>query len=124
MRRKIFFCFILICSANKTVLSQDIFRLNTDTISSYDILFQEEEDSLMIDKKKKKKKNIFFGIKTKKGFIRSTSGRNLIYENFHYIKIPEIKNEYAQEIYFYDKKKKKIVRSKQIIEEAVMMHGP
>tara|TARA_B000000475_G_scaffold34127_1_gene25690 strand:+ start:387 stop:1196 length:810 start_codon:yes stop_codon:yes gene_type:complete len=124
MRRKIFFCFILICSTNKTVLSQDIFRLNTDTISSYDILFQEEEDSLMIDKKKKKKKNIFFGIKTKKGFIRSTSGRNLIYENFHYIKIPEIKNEYAQEIYFYDKKKKKIVRSKKIIDDAVMMHGP
>ena len=32
----------------------------------------------------------------------------LVYENFHYIKTPEIKNEYAQEIYFYDKKKKKI----------------
>ena len=90
MRRKVFVCFILIFSINKTVLSQDIFRLNSDTVSSYDILFQEEEDSLMIEKKEKKKKNIFFGIKTKKGFIRSTSGRNLIYENFHYIKIPEI----------------------------------
>ena len=66
MRRKIFFCFILICSTNKTVLSQDIFRLNTDTISSYDILFQEEEDSLMIDKKKKKKKIFSLGLKPKK----------------------------------------------------------
>tara|TARA_Y100001933_G_scaffold152819_1_gene151187 strand:- start:1291 stop:2100 length:810 start_codon:yes stop_codon:yes gene_type:complete len=124
MIRKIFFYIVLFYSIPKTVNSQDIFRLNTDTITSYDLLFQEDEDTLMIDKKEKKKKNVFFGIKTKKGFIRTTSGRNLVYENFHYIKTPEIKNEYAQEIYFYDKKKKKIVRSKKIVEGAVMMHGP
>ena len=124
MIRNIFFYFVFFSSIPKTVISQDIFRLNTDTITSYDLLFQEDEDTLMIDKKEKKKKNVFFGIKTKKGFIRTTSGRNLVYENFHYIKTPEIKNEYAQEIYFYDKKKKKIVRSKKIVEEAVMMHGP
>ena len=104
MIRKIFFYIVLFYSIPKTVNSQDIFRLNTDTITSYDLLFQEDEDTLMIGKKEKKKKNVFFGIKTKKGFIRTTSGRNLVYENFHYIKIPEIKNEYAQEIYFYDKK--------------------
>ena len=91
--------------------SQDIFRLNADTISSRDLLFQEAEDTLMITRKKKKKKNIFFGIKTKKGFIRTISGRNNIYENFFYIKDPELKNVYAQELYFYDKKKKKIVKS-------------
>lgn len=123
--KKIFFVFIsLFLLSHIQILSQDLFRLNVDTISSTDLLFQEVEDTLMIDKKKKKKRNVYFGIKTKKGFIRSSSGRNLIYENFHYIKEPEIKNEYAQEIYFYDKKKKKIIRSKKIIDDAVMMHGP
>ena len=122
--RKVFIAFIsLLISPHLQILSQDLFRLNVDTISSTDLLFQEEEDTLMIDKKKKKKRNVYFGIKTKKGFIRSSSGRNLIYENFHYIKEPEIKNEYAQEIYFYDKKKKKIIRSKKIIEDAVLMLG-
>ena len=124
MRRKVFIYIFLISAICYSASSQDIFRLNTDTISSYDLLFQEAEDSLMVIKKKKKKKNVFFGIKTKKGFIRSSSGRNIIYENFHYIKIPEIKNKYAQEIYFYDKKKKKIVKSKDILESALMIHGP
>ena len=81
MIRKIFFYIVLFYSIPKTVNSQDIFRLNTDTITSYDLLFQEDEDTLMISKKEKKKKNIFFGIKTKKGFIRSTSGRNLVFIN-------------------------------------------
>ena len=78
MRTKIFIYIILINIIDYSASSQDIFRLNTYTISSYDLLFQEEEDSLMIDSKKKKKKNVFFGVKTKKGFIRSSSGRNLI----------------------------------------------
>jgi len=123
--RKILYIFIsLFLLPNQKIFSQDLFRLNVDTISTTDLLFLEDEDTLMIDEKKKKKRNVYFGIKTKKGFIRSSSGRNLIYENFHYIKQPEIKNDYAQEIYFYDKKKKKIIRSKSIIEDAVMMHGP
>ena len=51
MIRNIFFYFVLISSIPKIVNSQDIFRLNTDTITSYDLLFQEDEDTLMIDKK-------------------------------------------------------------------------
>ena len=116
----IFFLFILCITSN----AQDIFRVNVDTISSRELLYQEIEDTLVISKKKKKKKNVFFGIKSKKGFIRSNSGRNTLYENFYYIKEPEIKNKYAQEIFFYDKKKKKIILSKNIGDEALMLHGP
>ena len=73
--KKIYLCyFIIITLSNYPILGQDIFRLNTDTISSYDLLFQEAEDTLMISKKKKKKKNVFYGIKSKKGFIRTNSG--------------------------------------------------
>ena len=109
---------------SNTVYAQNIFRLNLDTISSRDLLFQEAEDTLMVSKNKKKKKNTFFGIKAKKGFIRSSSGRNNIFENFYYIKTPEIKNKYAQEIFFYDKKGKKLIKSKKNLEGTLMLHGP
>lgn len=65
--RKIFFVFIsLFLSSHIQILSQDLFRLNVDTISSNDLLFQEEEDTLMIDKKKKKKGMCILELKLKK----------------------------------------------------------
>ena len=57
--KKILFTFFLIMIASISY-SQDIFRLNADTISSRDLLFQEAEDTLMITRKKKKKKKYFF----------------------------------------------------------------
>lgn len=102
----IIFCFQL------NVYSQNIFQLNTDTIKSDDLLFQFEEDTLLQTKKKKKKKNIYFGEKTKKGFIKSASGRNNLYENFNYIKTYTLKDPYAQGVYIYDKKKKKLLKQK------------
>ena len=109
---------------NTNIYSQSIFQLNTDTINSKDLLFQFEEDTLLQTKKKKKKKKIYFGEKTKKGFIKTASGRNNLYENFNYINKYILKDQYAQEIYLYDKKKKKIVKTKKQIDESYMLHGP
>ena len=103
---------LIIFSFQLNVYSQNIFQLNTDTIKSDDLLFQFEEDTLLQTKKKKKKKNVYFGEKTKKGFIKSTSGRNNLYENFNYIKTYTLKDPYAQGVYIYDKKKKKIIKTK------------
>ena len=60
MRRKVFIYIILISAICYSASSQDIFRLNTDTISSYDLLFQEAEDSLMIIKRKEKEECFFW----------------------------------------------------------------
>ena len=109
---------------NTNIYSQSIFQLNTDTINSKDLLFQFEEDTLLQTKKKKKKKKIYFGEKTKKGFIKTASGRNNLYENFNYINKYILKDQYAQEIYLYDKKKKKIVKTKKQIDESYMLHWP
>ncbi len=100
------FVIILTCF-QINVYSQNIFQLNTDTIKSDDLLFQFDEDTLLQTKKKKKKKNVYFGQKTKKGFIKSASGRNNLYENFNYIKTYTLKDPYAQGVYIYDKKKKR-----------------
>ena len=75
----------LFFTLNYTSFSQDIFRLNVDTISGNDLLVKSVDDTLSINNEKKTKKNIFFGVKTKKGFIRIAQGRNNIYENFHFI---------------------------------------
>ena len=75
----------LFFTLNYTSFSQDIFRLNVDTISGNDLLVKSVDDTLSINNEKKTKKNIFFGVKTKKGFIRVAQGRNNIYENFHFI---------------------------------------
>ena len=122
INRYIFIIILLFWNIN--AYSQSIFQLNTDTINSKDLLFQFEEDTLLQTKKKKKKKKIYFGEKTKKGFIKSVSGRNNLYENFNYINKYILKDQYAQEIYLYDKKKKKIVKSKKQIDESYMLHGP
>ena len=114
----------LFFTLNYMSFSQNIFRLNVDTISGNDLLFKSVDDTLSINNEKKTKKNIFFGIKTKKGFIRIAQGRNNIYENFHFIISSEIKNSYAQEIHFFDKKSRKIIRSKSISEDALLLHGP
>ena len=84
INRYIFIIILLFWNIN--AYSQSIFQLNTDTINSKDLLFQFEEDTLLQTKKKKKKKKIYFGEKTKKGFIKSVSGRNNLYENFNYIR--------------------------------------
>ena len=58
MRLSIIIIFQFIYCVNLN--AQDIFRVNVDTISSRDLLYQEIEDTLVISKKKKKNKNIFF----------------------------------------------------------------
>ena len=52
----IFFLFILCITSN----AQDIFRVNVDTISSRELLYQEIEDTLVISKKKKKEIKCLF----------------------------------------------------------------
>ena len=121
---KQFILILIIVCLQVNVYSQNIFQLNTDTIKSDDLLFQFEDDTLLQTKKKKKKKNVYFGEKTKKGFIKSTSGRNNLYENFNYIKTYSLKDPYAQGVYIYDKKKKKIFKTRKKIDESFMLHGP
>ena len=52
--------------ASSSVNSQDIFRLNADTISGDDLLFRTAEDTLLFNKKKKTKKMFFLVSRQKK----------------------------------------------------------
>ena len=68
----------------------------------------------MIDIPKKQKKNFYFGKKTKKGFAKSNNGQRILYENFHYIKDVDKIDPYVRDVYWFNKKKKKIIKNKRI----------
>jgi hypothetical protein len=86
---------------------------------------EEEADSISSKKKKKPKKNVFYGIKTKKGFSKTGFGNNVVVEQFHYLKVFEQPDPYVRDVFWYDFKKKKITNSRSFDpDNAAILHGP
>jgi len=89
---------------------------------------EKEDEEAEKDKKKekkKRKKKIFYGIKTKKSFLRSGKGDREILEVFYYPKEPLTPDPFVQEIYWFDLDKKKIRKSRNFDpEKGVVLHGP
>ena len=69
---------------------------------------EEEEEKKDKKKKKKHKKNVYFGLKTKKGFTKKGAGENAVLELFRYMKNYEEPNPYVRDVYWYDTKRKQI----------------
>ncbi len=109
---------------------ESIFKVDYDTPLTLDLKADEEEGAkdgieVVKKKKKKKKKNVFFGIKTRKGFTRTQKGKDILWEQFHVLKVYEDPPEYAREYYWYDAKKKVIKNSLRINKKyASVLHGP
>lgn len=86
---------------------------------------EEEEEKGKKKKKKKRKKNVFFGIKTKKGFTRKGVAGKTVLEQFRYMKKYEEPNPYVRDVYWYDTKRKQIRTTHNITEKkALILHGP
>jgi antitoxin component YwqK of YwqJK toxin-antitoxin module len=74
---------------------------------------------------KKKKKKEYLGVKMKKQFTKVGSGPRQVIELFYYMHTYEDPNLYAQDVYWYDMKKKAISRSKNIDKTFMRpLHGP
>ncbi len=105
----------------------DPFTVQYDTPLTIDLEAEEDEleKELIEPKKKKKKKNVFYGLKTKRGFTKTGFGSRLVVEQFHYLKDFVEPEPYVRDIYWYDFKKRKIVKSRRIDKEnGVILHGP
>jgi antitoxin component YwqK of YwqJK toxin-antitoxin module len=75
-------------------------------------------------KKKKKKKNVFFGVKTKKSFIRQTVRDQTVFQFFHYTFERREVDPYIRDIYWIDKKDN-VIRSKDFDPaKGYLLHGP
>lgn len=126
MQTKVFFIFffILITTVGRGQnINSNIFKIDTDSISSRNLLATFKRDSLN-DVPKKQKKKIYFGKKTKKGFTKSDNGQRILYENFHYVKDIQSIDSYVRDVYWFSKKKKKIIKTKKITKDNFLLHGP
>ena len=86
---------------------------------------EEEEDEKKDKKKKKQKKNVYFGLKTKKGFSRKGAGERTELELFRYLKNYEEPDPYVRDVYWYDTKRKQIRTTHNITKnKALILHGP
>jgi len=102
-------------TARKVVLTKEQERAAKDA----------EKDA---QRKPKKKKKVFLGEKIKRAFVKSgPKGRNQIIEVFYYLKLPQTINAYAPAHYYYDTKKRRILKLAAIEEDLKtlkILHGP
>lgn len=104
----------------------DLFKVDYDTPLTLDLEANEEEGIEPVKQKKKKvKKNVFFGLKTRKGFTRSGYGNRVLTELFHVLKEFEGPPEYARDFFWFNYKKKEITNSLRVDKDkAGVLHGP
>jgi len=87
-------------------------------------LGKNKEDETFTPKEQKKKKNVYYGLKTKKGF--TTRGRGVKEDLilFNYLKEPEQTDNYVRDIYWYDLERKQIKSRGFNPQKGVLLHGP
>ena len=126
------FCAITILpSLGQEAAIVDLFKVAYETpltIALKDLKAEEDPD-LVPDTKKEKKLNpkVYYDIKGKKGFVKTTRGRNTTTELFYFLKEKDFEDPslFDQDFYYLDRKKKRIVNSKKIKEgqKIGLMHG-
>lgn len=100
-------------------------RFTIDAPVSLD--FTQEEEPITTKKKKKVKKNVFYGVKTRKGFTRKGYGERVTYELFYYLKKPETPRTFVRDLTWFDYRSKEIRTTSARAfrpEHGVLLHGP
>ena len=102
-----------------------ITSLYTDTTPNLDFIPKKKRDFKI--KEKKIPKNIFYGVRTKKGFAFTGKGKTRITELFYFLPTYKEPDIYVPTVYWYHIKKKKVM-STAILEKdkkfARLLHGP
>lgn len=89
------------------------------------LLFDEEKDKEeKKEKKKKARKNIWFGIKTQRGYTRREIRGQSYFEYFNYTDVDRNPDPYIRDIYWYDPKDRNIKTTGYSKEFGYLLHGP
>jgi antitoxin component YwqK of YwqJK toxin-antitoxin module len=89
------------------------------------LAFIREEDPLATPKTRKPRKNVFYGVKTRKGFTRKGTGDRVTYELFYYLRKPETISTLVRDIYYYDFARRELMRTSRFDpKKGVLVHGP
>lgn len=84
-----------------------------------------KKDTIVKLKEKRKKKRVYYGFKTKRGFVKTQKGKKTILETFTYLKVWQEPNSYIKDHYWYNIEKNKIETSKKYTKEnSKILHGP
>lgn len=98
----------------------DFYSISTPLTVSLD-----KKEDYVEPKKKKRKKNVYYGIKTKKGFAKKGVGQNVELELFSYLKEYQAPDKYVRDIYWYDFDRKQIRRTRTFDPaKGALLHGP
>lgn len=87
-------------------------------------LNKNEEDETFTPKEKKKKKNVYYDLKTKKGFTTRGRGEREDLILFNYLKEPLQTDKYVRDIYWFDLERKQIKSRGFNPQKGVLLHGP
>lgn len=101
---------------------QRLFVISTPVDLSID--GEDVDEPVRRKKKKKTKKNVFYGLKTKKGFTRRGVGDRMTYERFRYLRKPIEIDKYVRDIYWFDFTRKEIRRTGFDPKKGYILHGP
>ena len=89
------------------------------------LLFDEEkEKNDKKEKKKKARKNVWFGIKTQRGFTRNEMRGQSYNEYFSYTDIDRNLDPYIRDVYWFDSKDRTIKTTGYSKEFGYLLHGP
>lgn len=119
-----FIGFILLFLISSAGLAQEDSVIYSGTPLTID-LSEEDTTKAAELKKKKPKRNVYYGIKTKKSFIRSGYGDGTRLELFNYLPNYEEPNQYVRDVYWIDFRTKTIKISKNVDKKyGRLLHGP
>jgi antitoxin component YwqK of YwqJK toxin-antitoxin module len=110
---------------NSNDIIEDGFDFFSDAPLTIDLDSDDEEMEQREEKKKKRKRNVFFDLKTRKGFTKSGYGNNVKIEMFHYLREYVEPDPYVRDIFWYDFKGSRIrIGGKVDPRNSGILHGP
>jgi antitoxin component YwqK of YwqJK toxin-antitoxin module len=134
MKKSIFLLFGILFGGSLVAQDESVanlFKVDYETPLTIEIksrgLDEELVEAPVPSRKKRQNPKIFWGIKTKKGFTKKGFGQRTVTELFFYLKKKDYAapDDYTPEFYYYDFKKKKIVKSKKVTDpnKVGVLHG-
>jgi len=105
-------------------LDDDDFESQYEKPLTIDLNAIDEEDIVDL-KKKKVKRNVYYDKKTRRSFTKKGFGGSTVLEEFSVLKVYEDPLPYVRDIYWFDFRKRKIIKSRKINKDnAGILHGP
>lgn len=135
MKKTIYYSFVVLFSLTSSLSyaqdqeepEEDILTTQYEVPLTVDLDGEEEGERYQL-KKKKVKKKVFYGQKTRKGWTKSRSGNKVVWEQFFMLKEYQEPVPYVRDVYWYDYKDRKVVKSRKKMPDnkryVGILHGP